>query len=75
MLFQPFQFKEAPEPTNIIWENRHFTRLDYIKRQGIAFGIIAVLLAITFWAIFRVSKYSNEISNVFPSANCDMIDA
>lgn len=26
------KFKDASEPTDIIWENRHFTKADYIKR-------------------------------------------
>lgn len=28
----PMRFKNASEPTDIIWENRHFTRADYFKR-------------------------------------------
>ena len=39
---QPMKFKTCSEPTDIIWENRHFTRRDYFFRQLWAFIIIAV---------------------------------
>lgn len=32
LLGKQLKFKEASEPTDIIWENRHFTRRDYIIR-------------------------------------------
>lgn len=32
LLRQDFRFKDASEPTDIIWENRHFTNSDYMCR-------------------------------------------
>ena len=32
LLGQTMKFVDASEPTDIIWENRHFSRMDYIYR-------------------------------------------
>ena len=69
------RFKEASEPTDIIWENRHFTTFDYCKRGLIAGIIILILLGGSFVVIYYVSAASEKVSKVFPSAiNCDLVD-
>jgi hypothetical protein len=45
-------FTESTEPTNIIWENRHWGPKDYLKRSIIAFLIIVLLLSISFVIIY-----------------------
>lgn len=50
------QFTKAPEPTDIIWENRFLT--DYktiIYRELLAYGIIMVILLLSFAAIYHVA--------------------
>ena len=32
LLGQTMKFVDASEPTDIIWENRHYSKWDYIKR-------------------------------------------
>ncbi len=49
---EDLHFIDAAEPTNIIWENRHFTAADYAKRTLQVFIIIACLLAISFGTIY-----------------------
>lgn len=61
---------DASEPTDIIWENRHFTRADYFYRQLIAFTVICLVLAISFITIFKISTYSASVASVFPPADC-----
>lgn len=51
-LDEDLHFIEATEPTNIIWENRHFTAADYIKRTLQVLAIIACLLAVSFMTIY-----------------------
>lgn len=70
---QEFKVDDASEPTDIIWENRHFTTTQYIKRQLCAFSVIAVLLCISFAVIFAISKYSSAVANVFPAVECSGI--
>lgn len=74
VLGKPMEFHDASEPTDIIWENRHFSKVDYIKRQIIAFIIIGLVLAISFIIIFLISQYSAKIASVFPSVDCKKID-
>ena len=75
LLNQPFQFKETSEPTDIIWENRHFTYRDYVIRQLFAFFIIGILLFGSFAVIYIISSYSANLAAVFPQTNCDGIKA
>jgi hypothetical protein len=70
---QDFRFKGASEPTDIIWENRHFTKWDYFKRQTFAYIIIAILLLGSFIVVFIVAKYSAIVSNRYPGVQCESI--
>jgi len=74
LIGQDFRFKEASEPTDIIWENRHFTRWDYIKRQTFAFIIIFILLLGSFIVVYIVASYSSKISNTYPAVQCTSIE-
>ena len=75
LLNAPMRFKEASEPTDIIWENRHFTFKDYMCRGLIAGIIILILLGGSFCVIYIVSATSERASAVFPaSINCDLVD-
>ena len=51
------KFTNASEPTDIIWENRHYTRWDYIKRQTWAAIIIAVLLFGSFILVYETASF------------------
>lgn len=68
------KFKAASEPTDIIWENRHYTADDYKLREVKAWSIIGTLLLISFAIIYRVARTSTEIAREFPSFNCDSIN-
>lgn len=74
LLGKPFRFKDASEPTDIIWENRIFTKKDYLVRQLKAYLIIAVLLAGSFGIIFAISKYSAKMAAVFPPQDCNGVE-
>ena len=66
-------FQLTSEPTDIIWENRHFTNKDYLLRQLFAFAIIAVLLFGSFIVVYIISAYSANLAAVFPQVDCDGI--
>jgi len=66
LLGQELRFKQATEPTNIIWENRHYTWKDYLWRQFLAYLIIFVLLLGSFLVVFLVAKESSRIANQYP---------
>ncbi len=73
LLGQPFTFQECSEPTDIIWENRHYTDRDYFFRQLWAFIIIAVMLFGSAIVIYVISAWSQDLASVFPATNCDGI--
>jgi len=75
LLGKPMHFQNASEPTDIIWENRHFTRWDYFKRQTFAFVIIGILLLVSFIVVYMVAAYSAEVTSTYPQVNCGSIDS
>ena len=70
---QEMKFTKPSEPTDIIWENRHFTRMDYIWRELRAYIIIGVLLFGSLIIIYVISAYSANLAAVFPPVDCDGI--
>ena len=70
----PIRFKKASEPTDIIWENRIYTRVDYFFRQLVAFTIIGILLFASFAVIFKVARMSADIAREFPKVDCPSIE-
>mmetsp|Transcript_33793 Transcript_33793/g.44587 ORF Transcript_33793/g.44587 Transcript_33793/m.44587 type:complete len:597 (-) Transcript_33793:841-2631(-) len=73
VLGKEMRFADASEPTDIIWENRHFTRQDYFKRQLGAFIVIGLILFISFLIIFKISSYSAKVASVFPLVDCEQV--
>ncbi len=70
---EKMKFVNCSEPTDIIWENRHFTQRDYFFRQLFAFVIIGVLLFGSMILIYWISAFSANMAAVFPNVNCDGI--
>lgn len=64
---------EATEPTNIIWENRHWTPADYAKRTLQVFAIIGFLLAVSFGTIYFFKSYAISNSSKYPQVDSDDI--
>jgi len=69
----PIKFMKASEPTDIIWENRIYTRWDYFFRQLVAFVIIGILLFGSFCMIYYVARMSAGIAREFPKVDCEAI--
>lgn len=68
---QEMKFTKPSEPTDIIWENRHFTRKEYIMRELTAYAIIGVLLFGSLIVIYVISAYSMNLAAVFPPTDCN----
>lgn len=66
-------FVESTEPTNIIWENRFFTPRDYLRRGIIVFGVIFLLLAASFIAIFICKTLALQGAAKYPNVDCNDI--
>lgn len=64
---------ESTEPTNIIWENRHFTPQEYIKRTLVVCAIIFFLLCASFVTIFICKTLAITKGSKYPSVDCQDI--
>ena len=73
ILNMPMHFNKCSEPTDIIWENRHYTSRQYFARQCWAFTIIAVLLFGSAIFIYWISAFSAKMAVVYPPVECDNI--
>lgn len=67
---RPLVFAEASEPTDIIWENRHWTMAERFWREVRAAVIVFILIAASAWFIFKVSTLSSKVARVFPTVDC-----
>jgi hypothetical protein len=71
-LNQPLKFEEASHPSDIIWENGHFTNGIQKIRSLVVMLVILVLLGLSFWLIFAVHK--QEFDDVkYGNMNCDNV--
>jgi hypothetical protein len=61
-LSEDLYFTEATEPTNIIWENRHFTERERWIRASHAVLIIFVLVTISFSIIYFCKLWALRIA-------------
>ncbi len=66
-------FVEPADPTDIIWENRHFTKKDKAIRTTIVVIFTIFLLAITFIALLFLQKYVQK-HKYASSVNCEQIE-
>jgi hypothetical protein len=74
LLNEPFAMWEAPEPTNIIWENRDKTVQEQLKRKIIVVLLIIVLLLAAFTAFYVLKRQA--IDNYLkypPTTDCKSI--
>ena len=62
---------EAPEPTNVIWENRDFDRTRRWGRMILVIIAVCVVLFITFLATVKAKAMTNELIGKYDeSINC-----
>jgi hypothetical protein len=72
---EPLIFEEAPEPTNIIWENRQISYKQQMIWTAIVSAIIVFLLFLAFMAFFELKKQTIANYQKYPpTTNCDDLD-
>jgi len=52
------EIQQASEPSDIIWENRHFTPWQRTKKECIVWSILTVMLLVSFVLIYTCESYS-----------------
>jgi tryptophan-rich sensory protein len=70
LLGQEIEIQEASEPTDIIWENRHFTPRERTYKRVIVWSVIFLMLAISFLIIFTLKKSGDEYKNRYNKKDC-----
>lgn len=65
------KFKQATEPTNIIWENRYIKGVNLWARLFGALVISIFMLTIVFWVIFFFKQAQIKNQKQWPDANCN----
>lgn len=75
LLGTPILFEEAVEPSNIIWENTHFTTKQQTIRKVIVTFLVALVLlgAFALFAFLKIKAVRNQ-RKYPPGTNCDDID-
>ncbi len=72
-LGEPVEFEEAPEPTDIIWEHRPFTRKDQVFRIAMVSGITLMMLAATFVVILYLKKWAKAAGST-SNLDCGLLE-
>ena len=68
------QFKAAPEPSNIIWENLEITAPMMRKREAIAGFSITAFIVVVVLVITLLKAYSGKTKAKYPgSVDCEQI--
>lgn len=75
LLGEPMHIIEAPEPSDIIWENRYFKNSERIVRGKIVFVIMCIVLSISFFIILVASNQIQALYDKYPEQNCRKIEA
>lgn len=73
LLGQKLTFKEPSEPTDIIWENRHWTKNETFWRELKAASIAIFLVCLSGLFIYWVSTLSSTAARVFPTIDCQSL--
>ena len=63
----PLKFIESTEPTNIIWENRHYDDTHYYKQGLKVLILVAFLLAVSFITIYFFKSDAIAQARKYPS--------
>ena len=73
-LKQEIKLEEASEPTDIIWENRHWNETQRNIKRAIVYTIIVIALTISGICIFFMTKTSLSLKFKYPKVQCSVFD-
>lgn len=75
LLTEKLEITDAPEPTDIIWENRHFSDNQRRQKALIVGLVIAFLLLISALNIFNFTIKGKTLKEKYPKTDCIEITA
>lgn len=69
------KIEKASEPSDIIWENRHFTEGQRLKKKLLVVALMVLMLMLSFSLIYACASYSLQLLKVYPDLVCeDLVD-
>ena len=72
---QKLEIEPSTEPSDIIWENRYFSKLQRRNKSFLVFIIIIIMLAASASIIFKLSTMRNQLTMMYPPTTCKSIKA
>jgi hypothetical protein len=70
LLGSKIDMKAASEPSDIIWENRQFSKNGRRSRLLVAYIITFLLLGLSGILIYELQTWSMSIKNKYPKMDC-----
>ena len=70
LLTEKLDMTPATEPSDIIWENRYFTKNQRRKKRCVVFISVLLMLAASGSVIFKLSTMRHQSKNKYPPTNC-----
>ena len=67
------EFKQASEPSDIIWENRHFTPNQRRCKAILVWSILVLLLIGSFHFQFIFQKMADIRTAKYPTLDCNLL--
>ena len=74
LLGQPFKIQQAPEPSDILWENRHYTKNQRGFRSYLACLILLAILFASFVFIFYGTYKWQQLIDRYPIQDCKRVE-
>jgi len=71
LLGESVKITEASEPTDIIWENRHYTEGLRNMKRLIVYLVIICVLGVAAWMIYTFSILSQKAAQKYPEVQCE----
>jgi len=72
-VFDAATVTDAPDPTDIIWENRHFTDKQILYRSLLVFAVCILLLVASFLTLLTIAQGQIRYAVTFPPVDCSNI--
>lgn len=70
LLGEQIEINEACEPTDIIWENRHYYESTRNIKRAFVYIAIVIMLTLSGSVIFTFTNISNNLKNKYPIVDC-----
>ncbi len=64
---------QAPDPTNIIWENRHISKNNFLRHLVLATVSLLSILMLMFYVIYQLKKTTLANTMKYQGVNCPSI--